>query len=260
MLQRENLQQTIRLVLLGAFGREEPEITALVRGLSVSCPSLFEVILPRSEQELLVEDVDDMIDIVEDAAHKRPKAIGCLQPSYVRDTLQLPTRCSINMPMDFRIALRRAYEQDYTMPNIIHFGTAAIHWCKKISFFDPVTEYHCVFAIGDFVVLKSDDIVRIDNLLVHTLDNRRRVFLKISEVEGNEDNAVSRDRVLDLPMLRLQQEGPGVNGVNLIGLPALQSRKLYVIPVAKGLDGSLQRQGNKNSGDLLLVTWTLQYL
>jgi hypothetical protein len=50
LLLRENTRQTARFVLENAFAHIEPEITQLIQGIYRSYPSIFQAILPRSEQ------------------------------------------------------------------------------------------------------------------------------------------------------------------------------------------------------------------
>jgi len=141
MLSKENLRQTIRLILLGAFAQTEAQLTYLIQELYNDCPTLFEALIPRSEQENLsmagvTIDDDEQVSITGDDAHRRPVAIGRLEPKYCRDTLGLPTRAS-DLPANFRSALRRPYDDDYKMPNVLQFGKRPIFWCKKMAFQDP---------------------------------------------------------------------------------------------------------------------------
>jgi hypothetical protein len=78
--------------------------------------------------------------------HLRPAAIGCIQTKYSQEQLNLPTRGAL-MSDEFKSMLRRAYQDDYKMPNIMHFGTAAIQWCKKLSFTDRYVQFHCSIEI-----------------------------------------------------------------------------------------------------------------
>jgi hypothetical protein len=140
MLLQENVQQTVRLALLNAFKETDSGLTEMLLDLNRRCPTLFDSLLPKSEQESLLEKEDDENDdivIQGDDNHKRPSAIGCLQAKYCREELGLPTRSSdLALPPWFGRLLREAYGRDYNMPNIVHFGKAAIQWCKKFSFFD----------------------------------------------------------------------------------------------------------------------------
>jgi len=123
------------------FSRQTAEITALVRELNENCPTLFETLLTRSEQEnfsvALIDEADSQVMIASDANRLRPAAIGRLQATYCRDFLGLPTRATAALPDAFRSALRIAYEKDYGIPNLRHFGKGAIQWCKKVAFHDP---------------------------------------------------------------------------------------------------------------------------
>jgi hypothetical protein len=142
MLTRESIRQALRLVLMNAFQDEEPVITKLLKDLYRKCPTLFESVLPRSEQEdlrhsLLEDEEEDSITAIQpDSLHRSPTATGCLQAIYCRNVLQLPTRASDTklMTPEFKSQLRAALGKEYSLPHIINFGTHAIQWCKKSGF------------------------------------------------------------------------------------------------------------------------------
>lgn len=142
MLGKENLQQTIRLLLLNAFQHTDPELTESFAGLRDKCPALFASILPCAEQEQLainaavpVEEDEEECGLLSDDAHLRATAINRIQARYARVTLKLPLR-SAHMTTKFRQQLRHAYIVEYGLPHIYEFGTSAIRWCKKLSFYD----------------------------------------------------------------------------------------------------------------------------
>jgi hypothetical protein len=138
LLLQENLRQTIRLILLNAYKESELPLTRMIQELHDRCPTLFENLLTKSEQERLIEDEDeDDMWIQADDIHRRPYVTGCLATSYVQDVLYLPTRSSDTaLPREFARLLRDAYSNDYAMPNIHQFGKARIQWAKKFSFSD----------------------------------------------------------------------------------------------------------------------------
>ena len=141
LLSKENMRQTLRLVLADAFD-DEPQLTTFMHELYAQCPSLFSAILPKSEQsndahgENEDED-DDYTQVMPDAKHIQPTVLGCIQGKYCRDTLGLPTR-NINMKAVFSKALTESYGRDYGMPHIISFSNSTFQWCKKVSFTDPL--------------------------------------------------------------------------------------------------------------------------
>ena len=141
LLRRQNFQQTIRLILLKSFETSDPGLTALMLDIYQDAPTLFESLLPKSELATRGEDGDednlDVMKIEEDPDHKNPKTIGRLKPAYVTDFLDLPTRSSNTaLPPVFLRMLQGAYTDDHGMPGIFHFGTRAIQWAQKVSFYD----------------------------------------------------------------------------------------------------------------------------
>ena len=227
MLGQENLQQTVRLLLLKAYIQKEPQLTALMTDLHDRCPSWFQALLPRSEQEGMLEDEEDELQIVASENHRRPAAIGCLRPKYCREILKLPTRSSNTaLPPLFVSMLRRAYEVDYQMPNIMQFGTAGIKWCKKFSFFDRETERRSTFAMGSFIECTNGQIARIDQIFVHEILQKKRLFCKATLVERG---GMQVDPILGLRMFAFASPE---QASTIIGLPSVTARRLYILPVA----------------------------
>ena len=140
MLAKENLQQTVRLILLNAFKMTDPELTAFFKDMKPLCPNFFSTLLPRSEQEALAikaeQDEDESeLFLQSDQTHIRPSTIGRIKPSYAEEKLGLPLRPAQMQPA-FRQQLREAYKNDYQKPNIFEFGTSVLQWCRKLSFLD----------------------------------------------------------------------------------------------------------------------------
>lgn len=247
LLLRESLQQTARLILLEAYRSSEPELTATFKDLYDTCPTLFESLLPRSEQlELEDEESKTLRSILEDTHHVKPTAISRLKPTYCRDELGLPIRSS-TLTAEFKHYLQQAYADDYNLPNIVHLGNKALVWCKKLAFMDKRTEQRLIFRCGDVIQYHNQDIGRLNQVLVHELLNVRRVFCLITKVPVTQDQT---DDVLDVPLLQLSSDRL------LIGLPAISGRKLYMLPVSRGSDRDLV----KGDDMFLWVDWQIQFL
>ena len=139
LLQKEALKQTLRLILGDGYSSSEPNLTPFLQNLRTACPSLFEALLPRSEQ--LNTSGDPLIDneaylaIQGDDSHRDPTVIGRVQPTYGRNKLGLATRPS-QFDTGQRERLTAAYAREYGRPNVNSFGTAPLFWCKRFSFYD----------------------------------------------------------------------------------------------------------------------------
>lgn len=249
LLTRESLQQTIRLILLDAFQNSEPELTATIKDLYSKCPMLFESLLPRSERlELSPEEDEPSQSILHDANHLKPATLSRLKPTYCRDELGLPIRSSA-FSASFRRDIRQAYENDYKMPNIIHFGTGGISWCKKLSFTDKDSKQRLTFQRGDVIQFHDDKIGRLDHIFTHENLYERRLFCIVTKATLVEDK---KDDVLDMPLLKIS------NNQLMISLPAILGRKLYMLPVSQ--DGSDSLRSGDADDMLLWVRWHIQYL
>jgi|ERR1700761_8583749 hypothetical protein len=95
-------------------------------------------------------------------------------------------------------------------------------------------------------------IVRIDGIFIHELFGTKRLFTKVTEVE---DTGV-RDRILDLPLLRLANSA---NDDMIVGLPSIKSKRIYIIPVTVSL-GGITGLGKANAKDFVMVDWPVKFL
>ena len=137
LLARENLQMTVRLLLMNAFDDTDPKLTRIFAELYDLCPELFEHLLPRSEIDNLgvVFDIDEEVSLRGDDDHLRPVVIGCVKSNYVRKTLRFPIVQS-QMDAAFENAFRMCYDQHYGLKYITHFGKVPLQWCRKLAFYD----------------------------------------------------------------------------------------------------------------------------
>jgi hypothetical protein len=129
--------------------------------------------------------------------------------------------------------------------------------------FSSSTERRVVLAMGDFIRYGANStIARIDQVFVHELSRKRRIFMKVTDV----DTAITgrKDELLDVPILRILP--PFGTAIRFVGLPAIHAEKLYIVPVKKprvqagGRRSGLELGDSKSPGDLLHVPWTVQYL
>lgn len=88
LLGHENIQQTIRLVLENGFTATEPTLTQTMQNLWSDCPTLFNMIQQRSEQQS--EEDDPTLTIIGDNEHRKPMVLGCFQPKYWTLTFGMP--------------------------------------------------------------------------------------------------------------------------------------------------------------------------
>ena len=207
MLLRENLKQTMRLLLLNVFVINESVLTFLIHFIYDRCSSFFESLLFKFEQEELNENESELW-IVSNPQHKRFSAIDRLKSKYCRDIFHLSTKTSVDdriMSVEFKIAFRTAY-LDYDMSYIMHFDISVIQWCKKLTFYDLISDRRVSLAMNDFVEFDDQDnfdnrkMIRLDHLFVHELNSARRLFANIFRIFRNDSNA--RDEILDVSLLR----------------------------------------------------------
>ena len=131
MLFRKNLRQTLRLFLLNEFAYSEPKTSQLIKNIHQKCSSLFLILLSRSKQLLLEQnDFDFRLSVVlKNNQHFRCNVIDRLNLKYCRKILKLSTRSFENarlMSQSFKTTFEFVYRTDYSIFNVMHFGTGAI--------------------------------------------------------------------------------------------------------------------------------------
>ena len=86
------------------------------------CPSLFDALLPRSEQADFFKQVadDSLLMLLPSTDYLKPAVIGRISATHCRDQLNLPTRSS-QLDFGFKTELRIAYERDYQIPAMYHW-------------------------------------------------------------------------------------------------------------------------------------------
>ena len=116
-----------------------------------------------------------------------------------------------------------------------------------------ISERRIVFKLRDFIEYRCDNqnlIGRIENIFVHNFFREQRAFVQVGEV-GLTD---SRDSILSLQMLKMR------NKSRIIGLPAITSRRLYIVPVEMNDTGDEMSLGGEQCDDLIWVDWAVRFL
>ena len=148
---RESMQQIIRLLLLKSFVTSESELIIMIDEFYQICFTSFDVLLFRFEQQQF-EKNDDYLTIQTDDNHQKSIILIRFQVKYCKEKLNLPIRFSQLNDGQVR-RLRKAYEIDYNMLNIMHFGTGRISWCKKLSLDDK----YFFFLFSSIILLSAFD-------------------------------------------------------------------------------------------------------
>jgi hypothetical protein len=249
---KENIRQTLRLTITNAFkSGQDRKFTIQTQSILQQCPSLFSTILPLSEfASLTLADLndddkeEDVAEVLSDDTHRDVTVIGCIQASYCREH-SLPTRYS-TASVDFRVALSKAHQ----MSGPIDFrGT--FQWCKKLAFTD-IANRRVVIRMGQFLNI-GQHVNRVNYILVHRWDGKRRVFLHVPETRQE-----LIDPVLDCPVLHIDDAANA--SLTLIGFSLVSSQPLYLIPIEMDDQPGQLKLGGTNSTRLLWSQQTLTWL
>ena len=107
------------------------------------------------------------------------------------------------------------------------------------------------YEIGDFILFRGGEIGKLDAIFIHELSvGVRRLFVRATRASRHSS---SIDAVLDIPVLCCTEEQI------MIGLPAIDAKKLYIVPVEQRRHGDELCLGGSNM--LLYCNWTdIQFL
>jgi hypothetical protein len=104
---------------------------------------------------------------------------------------------------------------------------------RELTYVNSNNNHRITISIGDFIQVRQDErvpsgIARVDIIFIHELlSGYRRVFAMITRVS----DYGQRDLVTGAPILNLQHRQ------EIVGLPAVEGRKLYVVSLSRKLCG-----------------------
>ena len=136
----------------------------------------------------LLKKNESKLWIVFDNNHKKFSVINRLEIKYCRDIFKVSIKIFVDdriMLSAMKITLRKIYFLDYSMSHIMHFGTTAIQWCKKLIFYDFQSKHRVTFVMKDFVEFENEnEKTRLDLLFVHELNDFRWLFATIFKLQN----------------------------------------------------------------------------
>lgn len=138
LLNRKNLRQTFRFILLQAFANSKLSIIATLTRIFNTCSSLFNALLFVFYYLKNLEN-EDSFDFVENKTYRS---------SISQDVLSIK-QCSNNclsLRIDkandlFKRRLSQAYQRNYEMSNVLHFEHVKIKWCKKFNYINRLITF-----------------------------------------------------------------------------------------------------------------------
>src|SRR4029077_4286118 len=116
------------------------------------------------------------------------------------------------------------------------------------------------YKMGDFVQVRSNKMVRVDYICIHTYDRIGRLFIKATPI-GNPQSAIE-DPILGSRYWRLRLATPPEESIFLYGLPAILPRPLYIVPIATSNGSDLISLADDRTAatEFLWIERTLQWL
>ena len=139
----ENFMLTCRLIISGAFGNDEPELTGMFTFLIDRCPSLMGL-FPRAdnvdavvaaaldEQESDSDRAESNLGTI-DEQHRNPRVMHRIAPKACSQ-LGLPNRLR-EVSQSWKSKVQESLRRDYHK-NIILTGSGVIRWWKNTGFVD----------------------------------------------------------------------------------------------------------------------------
>lgn len=268
LLVQQALAITVRLVLEGGYPEPEHEyITIQLRRLRKQNPKLFDNILPRSERTRFQQQQEDKLD---SAIQIDPKPStytdlstgGSIKQYQVRDSMLLPTHTNEKyFNTAFQELLDEAYRLDYNKKNAVVANIKfPINWYDIFGFDNLAgTQHRIILHRGDFIKYRDSKIGQINQIFSYQSmkDALPRMFIRISVAVSTD----YKDPVVGLDIYRLTGK------MIFIGLPALQSKKIWIVPVSTQAKDSFTAIGrgpalrDMTAGDEAVhVTWNVKWL
>jgi hypothetical protein len=141
LLEREQYQQTVRLLLDGAFDRDDFDAQEAMHLVQENSPALLELLVPKSDLTLGgFEDENENEDENADGevirareAQSEIEVKGKIKNRYVTSVWNLPIKAD-EMPKAFRAAMKKVYRQDFGQ-NVTHFR-GHLQYFKKFAYTD----------------------------------------------------------------------------------------------------------------------------
>ena len=132
----------IHLVLNGAYRLTNAKLTACLQGIHKRCPSLLRYLTtPGTCLERALDSNVDSQGIQADHEHANPAAQIRVYPKSLEllndPLLSVKTLHNLHNKHPFLSLLRKAYQIDYDMPNIITFDQTVLFWVQRLRFTDP---------------------------------------------------------------------------------------------------------------------------
>ncbi|KAI9879076.1 MAG: hypothetical protein M1830_009660 [Pleopsidium flavum] len=251
LLLAEVFQQSLRLILLGAYAVDDPDATTLVKRLAQLCPTLIQNFLPPTECPDIADESE--VAILQDRCHGSPSALVAIERKEIRRRGLPLFPHKLDMMDNFRTRLRGAYEKDYGFRSAAELHKQPLHYAQKLAFDDIESQRRVVFRVGDFVQLlpshaqESTTPLQIDNIFLHEIGpGQRRLFLRVKPTIL----LSTPDTVLHCPILEL------LDTYLIVGLPLISPKKLYIVPVdmniepEDGVEAEVLQEGR--TGEFLL--------
>ena len=264
LLKRENIKQTLRLLLLQVFASSKSKIIDTVQRIANACLSLLNALFFIFLQLDNVEDENSM-NIIENKVHRCATTQDFLSIKHC-------TKHNLSLRIDkandiFKRQLSQAYFENYDMINVYHFDHANIKWCKKFTYIDKLMIYshfknawyeltflnfnvlkiRCTFCRENFVKYHESRVDQIQQMFVHDiLSKKRHMFAMIKRMIQEH----RRNHVLDLSLLRFD-----VN-TEIIELSRISEEKLYMLSITlkKNNEKRVQLEDDEN---ILFVDWSI---
>jgi hypothetical protein len=142
LLKRECRQQTIHLILSGAYRTSHVDLTQCFQQVNIKCPTLLRYLrIPGTRSDCAQDSDVESQEIEDDNKHRDAAAQIRIHPKSLKllsDPL-LGVRTIHNLPSqhEFPKLLQSAYLLDYNVSNVITFDNQIVRWARRLRFTDP---------------------------------------------------------------------------------------------------------------------------
>lgn len=264
LLLQQSILMSTRLLVQNGYP-DYPYITKQMQDIQRSCPKLFDIVLPRSEQSsaVLGTAIDSNLEASTLVCLSRYSNVAVgkrLNQDYCRDFFNLPVRMN-KVGFSTKNKISNVYTRDYEN-TVTLIDLRPIKWQTQAAFDDKASQRRIVLGRRDFVRYivtnptdnSNNQIGRIDQMFIHeSLPSKPRLFFCITPAHPVPYLTIEGQSLIDsISECKIRKIGLAAEEI-IIGLPAISGKRVYAIPYQNYVSQYLRRVvGKVQSSDNVL--------
>lgn len=268
LLLQQSISMSTRLLVQNGYP-DYPHITKQMQDIQASCPKLFDMVLPRSEQSSAAIGDLEAGALICPPGYNNVAVGKRLNQDYCRDFFNLPIRMS-KVDVVIKNKISSAYKRDYKN-NVTLIDSRPIKWWTQAAFDDKASQRRMVLGRGDFVRYtdtadpmddSNDQIGRIDHMFTHeSSPGKPRLFFCITPAQSVPHPKFDGQLTDSISECKVRKMVSAAEQI-IVGLPAISGKRVYAVPYQNHVGQYIKRvTGEVKAGDnVLFADWDIQFL